>query len=300
MSWGYWWDRYPDRLEYELKALDQAGIEYIRDEEALKKGILCLQLSMEIAGRLCVVFPDSYPYFRFEIYARDIQLAHHQNPFGKNLCMIGRATRLWHTNYTLASFLLEQLPKVIGTGSSNELGEVEDMEEHQAEPISDYYLYAPGTGVIVDGNWKIDLGYEFGRLLIGVAFPNVPLLRCAVLEVRDEKENILEESDGRLKNAYSGGELIARWVRLSEAPRTQNLAELFKQLRERDPLPNNIESYPVNGGKLYVRAALFPEEISNWRQLDYGWLFVVKFKRKTWEANGKKQKRRKVRKGHKK
>ena len=35
-----WWEKYPERLEYELDALDAAGIEWDRDEEYLKLKII--------------------------------------------------------------------------------------------------------------------------------------------------------------------------------------------------------------------------------------------------------------------
>ncbi len=287
-----WWERWPDIFERELEALDEAGIKYSVDEGAHKKGVLCLHLEMETAGKLYVVFPDLYPYFRFEVYAPEIQLDHHQNPFDKNLCLIGRSTYNWNTEDTLASFLTERLSQTIQAGSSNNLEEVAEIEEHQAEPFSDYYKYEVGTAVIVDSSWTIDDQYKFGTLLIGVAFSDVPLLRGAVFEVRDENGNTLAKSDTRLMQAFSeDAPLLARWVRLSEAPRTQNPADIFECIRKKDPYPDNIESYFLKMGKLQVRAALFPDE-RRWRELKYGWIFVCKLKPTSWEINRKKQKTR--------
>ena len=130
---------FPKRLEYELNALNNAGIEYSKNEDAFTRGVLCLNIWIDGVGNLQVIFPDLYPYFRFEIYAHDLVLPHHQNPFSKNLCMIGRRTENWHIKDTLASFLLERLPKVLKAGKSTDCEEVEGVEQHQAEPISDYY-----------------------------------------------------------------------------------------------------------------------------------------------------------------
>jgi len=292
-----WWETYPDRLEYELKALDRVGIKYIKDENAFSKGILCLHLLDQACGKLRAIFPDLYPYFRFELYADGISLPHHQNPFRKNLCLIGRSTELWHTKDTLAKFLVERLPQVLQAGSSGDLKEVAPLEQHQAEPFSDYYPYLVGTAVIVDGSWVINPDYQSGTLLIGIASPNNKYLRGVVLEVSSEEGNILATSDDRLKQAFSKDICSGRWVSLSEAPKTQNIKNLFMHLRDKDPHPNKIDSHPVNDGRLQIRAAMFPEEINNWRRLDQGWIFVCRFEPKeSWEKRRKKQKPQRRRK----
>jgi len=286
MSWKPWWEVCPGRLDYELRALDQLGIEYTRDEKAFSNGVLCLHLRKQACGSLRAVFPDFYPYFRFELYADDLSLPHHQNPFGKNLCLIGRSTELWHNKDTLAKFVTERLPQVLKAGASADPEEVAGMEQHQAEPFSDYYSYCDSTAVIVDENWAIDSDHQSGALLIGVTAPNAQLLRGAVLEVRDEEGNVLAESDSRLRRTFSGGELSARWIRLSEPAKICDPAALFVHILKNDPYSNKIDSHPVDGGRLQVRAALFPEEINNWRQLDHGWIFVCRFEpQQSWEKN---------------
>jgi len=115
-----WWVRQPERYEYELAQLDAAGIDYSMDEVARDEGILRLDLS--IPGeegeslKLQVTFPDLYPYFRFEVRAPEIDLPHHQNPFSKNLCLLGRSTRHWNTSDTLAKFIRERVPLVLTAG----------------------------------------------------------------------------------------------------------------------------------------------------------------------------------------
>jgi len=283
-----WWEIYPSILERELDALKQAGIEYTRDEDIFARGILCLYVEMEKTGTLRVVFPDLYPYFRFEIYAPELQLSHHQNPFSKNLCLIGRSTENWYIKDTLASFLIERLPQVLFTGTNDNATEVEGLEEPQAEPFSDYYSYLLGTSVIVDGEWEIDTCYKSGTLRVGVA-SLCSKLKGAVLEVYDEDGNTLVKSDPRIVRAFSEYELYARWVMLSEPLKTSNQNDQFKHLEEKDPYSYKIKKHRIDGGILEIRAALFPEEIRNWRQLNYGWIFVCSLKqRKSWEINQRK------------
>jgi len=291
-----WWEVYPSRLEREFDALKEVGIEYTTDEDAFAKGILCLYVEMEKAGTLRVVFPDLYPYFRFEIYAPELQLSHHQNPFSKSLCLIGRSTINWRADDTLASFLIDRLPQVIHTGTSDNATEVAGIEEHQAEPFSDYYPCYPGTALIVDGSWEIDASCESGTILIGTISPKEQLLKGAVLEVRDEDENILAEASAQIKCAFPGEQLVGRWVRLSEPLKTPDHDERFMYLQKKDPYPNRIRGYRVDGGELKIRASLFPEEISRWRQCDYGWMFVCSIKyRKSWEINQKRERSKRKR-----
>ncbi len=281
-----WWESYPLKLKSELMALEDAGLKYTKDEKAISEGIFCLIVETEGSGKLRVVFPDLYPYFRFEIYAPDIQLHRHQNPFDKNLCLIGRSTEWWHTDDTVASFILERLPQVLKSGQSNDLQEVATLEEHQAEPFSDYYPYHYPASVIVDGGWTIDKRYESGTLLIGVDSSEAQFPRVAVLEVRDESGNILEESDARLKQLFSIGRFSAKWVRLSEPPNITNPSTLFVHLLKKDPNSKQIESYPVSEGRFQIRAGIFPEENNNWRRLNNGWIFACRFEPdESWRQN---------------
>lgn len=294
MNIGSWWEANPGRLEYELEALRRANIEWSQDKDAFAAGVLRLNLGVPALGpgvELWAVFPDLYPYFRFEVYAFGLELRRHQNPVNKNLCLIGRSTERWRGKEdTLASYLVERLPQVIHTGTCGEPAEVEGLEEHQAEPISDYFPRWPKTSVIVDGRWSMDERNRSGSLLLGVASPSAKFLNGAVLEVLDEDGRTICRADDSLRRAFSSGSMIARWVKLSDAPkldsRKQLIEEMFRNLQELDPHPNRIEGYPVDGGRLQIRAAVFPEETNNWRELDHGWLFACRLELpESWERN---------------
>ena len=288
-----WWEVHGGRLEYELEALDKAGIRCRKDKDAFAAGIVQLWLTLVHEGEeleLRVVFPDLYPYFRFEIYAAKLDLPHHQNPFAKNLCLIGRSTEFWHTNDTLADFIVKRLPQTLTAGRSDDRQEVAGLEQHQAEPYSNYFICHPGTSVIVDGGWKIDTCYESGTVLLGIASGDSKLISGAVLKVLTEHGMSIAEADAQIVKAYSEKVHEVRWVRLAKAPKTAKPGKLFELLHGKDPYPDKGRKYRVDGGRLQMRAALFPEEINNWRQLGYGWLFVCELDiRKSWQ---KKQEKR--------
>ncbi len=103
-----WWMRNPERLEFELQALRDAGIPFAPMKDSIDQGIYQLRLTPTLNGQtveLIAVFPDLYPYFRFELIGPGLDLPHHQHPFGKALCMVGRqpttgrASFCWPTSF---------------------------------------------------------------------------------------------------------------------------------------------------------------------------------------------------------
>src|SRR5437867_161559 len=80
----------------------------------------------------------------------ELQLAHHQHPFSKNRCFIGRATENWEVDDTLAQFITRRLALVLKAGRTGDVAAVEGVEQQQAEPFTNYYTYEPGTVVLVD------------------------------------------------------------------------------------------------------------------------------------------------------
>jgi hypothetical protein len=274
-----WWERYPGRLEYELDRLKAAGIGFERDAEAFSKGLLCLRLAPLVDGKrtnLRAVFPDLYPHFRFEVYAPELELAHHHNPLGTNLCLIGRSTDRWNTTDTLAAFLTERLPSVLRAGTEDDPTKVAETEEPQAEPFSDYYTYLPRTAVIIDSRWSIDLRHDSGALLLGLALPPSPELRGAVLEVRAEDGEVLAAAGPRLRGLYQVSTMLGRWVRTRRPLRLADPRQFFERLETMDPFREKAHSNEVAGGRLQVQAALFREEVRQWRKREDGWAFACR------------------------
>ena len=139
-----WWKRWPGRLEFELRCLEEAGIKYRFDEPARAAGIIKLFLQHAVSGEkidLIATFPDLFPYFRFEVQAPNLSLQRHQHPAGKNLCLIGRATANWRSGDTLAEFITNRLPRVLSAVRAPHATETGAIEEHQGEPATDYFHY---------------------------------------------------------------------------------------------------------------------------------------------------------------
>ena len=96
--------------------LRRDGINFEQRAEDFARGILVLDFIVPIENdapiALVAAFPDLYPYVRPEVYAPALDLARHQNPFGKNLCLLGRRSDAWLPEMTLADLIREQLAKV--------------------------------------------------------------------------------------------------------------------------------------------------------------------------------------------
>lgn len=289
----FWWDRFPDRLQAELSALEQAGIEYERDATALRQGVMRLHLKGVRVGDelldLTVTFPDLYPYFRFEIKenvdlpGETLDLPYHQNPFQKNFCLLGRPTEHWYTHYTVAGLLASKLPAVLRTARATSREDVVGDELQQAEPFSDYYRYVQNSTILIQSEWDLS-GAASGALTIGScqAVRNAcqQPLRGVVLQVYDDKGVVLARADDEIQLFGSKAILRGRWVRADEPPRLQEPKELFDYAEAQDPLSTKLKKNSVYQGlTLRIYAIVFPEE-AEWRGATRdGWVFVCHLER---------------------
>lgn len=272
MSLEPWWKQYPERLAYELAALEEAGIRYERDEAAFPQGTLRLRL--DTGGLLLyATFPDLYPYTRFEAEAPELSLPHHQHPFSKTLCLIGRGSANWSVDDTLAAFLRERLPLVLeaGTSSSKEEG-ASELEEHQAEPFSDYYNYLPDSVVLVDGSWSFP--GESGRLELGL-MGSGPIVRGAVLRALDMQGHEFAMAPENWKKLTSNA-IRARWFRVGDPIEKEDAEAFLNELGKIHPQAKAPHWQKCGQGwKVDVVGVIFPEEVG-WREVGDGWLFVIR------------------------
>ena len=269
-----WWDAVPGRREHELRALTEARIPFEIDAEAEARGVLRLAARPSVDGReipVTVTFPDHYPYFRFEIESSAVSLGHHQNPFTRVLCLIGRQTDQWHVTDTVSAFLTSRLPQTLAAGSSDAPDEVAGQEQNQAEPHSDYYSYLARTMLIVDGSWQLDApGGSFDAAVTGDSEGRI---RGAILRVRDKQGVTLAEAPDGLDRLFEQ-RIVGRWVR-SKSTIVENDANAFRErLTAIDPSVRQLRLVGVGAKRVDVLGVVFPEEVA-WRQIGEGWLFVV-------------------------
>lgn len=279
-----WWELHPGRLEYELDALARAGIACEKDEGALAHGIIRLKLQVDVAGELIpleVIFPDLYPYFRFEAYAPTLALDHHQNPFGKNLCLIGRETFYWNPGDTVAGLLQEQFPTVLETGRSADKEAALGQEHQQAEPIGVFYPYAPSM-VVVPSDCVIPNHVDHGKFTLATDSPQGPppdhFLRGALVDLRSQNGDVIAEANPGLLQAFPGDRLQGSWVRASEPIRHEDPNHFIQWIFKRFPSAQNAHANRVGHGWMQIWGVVFPEEI-DWRERGDGWVFICLFDR---------------------
>lgn len=273
-----WWERFPGRLDREIASLESRGIGYKRDELAWRLGQLVLELTVTPpageAIHLIAHYPETFPYTRFEVVAPDLLLPRHQNPFAKNLCLMGRASSNWSVHDTLGEVLMEQLPKLMRFATEAP-ATLRELEEPQGEPVTDFYAYFPGTAVLVDSSWQLDPAITAGKLKI--AFSQALPFRGAVIEVLDSTGQALARADAAFNRVFSRT-ARGRWVRW-EAPIVEtDIGRLLGIIsaRHRDIGQLGFSTKRAfERGEPEILGIVFPEESEQGKHHD-AWLFLVR------------------------
>ena len=282
-----WWDEWPKRLEMELKALDDAGIPYQRDEDWFRKGVLKLHLQPTISGEtldLVAIYPQTYPYFRFQIFGRGLDLPRHQNPFEGNLCLIGRSTWNWHTTDTVAGYITDskRLPAVLISARSTDRVAVAHLEESQAEPFSDYYTYASGSMLLVDSSWDLPANASHGELEIAIQSAGGGHLRGIVKSVRGPDNTLLAEADDAISSRLEKS-ARARWLRVPEPLKAPDGRQLLRLIERHNAQLIRPRWKSIGCRQTDIIGVVFPEELSEGVTGD-GWVFVVRQGRRDEEV----------------
>jgi hypothetical protein len=275
-----WWSR-GDRLRWELQELDRHGFRYEDPGDLDRPGVLELRVYAAIDGReeaLDVVFPDLYPYFRCEVSSRGLALPYHQNPISGSLCLLGRNTADWDVGDSLAWLLGERLPLVLQAARGN-TSQAEALEEHQAEPFGDYYPYALGDLILIDGSWVVPPEFDTGRVEIGFLRPNrdEEPFRGAVLSLMRRDGTPLFTAPDFFRQRFADT-MTGDFVRIDK-PLSEGDANAF-QRHVRGSRQPRWEGHAST--RRSVLGVAFPEEAS-WRggsASGQGWVFVVGVKPK--------------------
>ena len=271
---GNWWDDDPERYDSEISELERAGIRWERDDDAFAAGRLRLRVFPVVDGEelpLVAVFPDEYPWFKFEVEAPTLALPHHQHAFGKVLCLLPRSTEHWRPGSDrLAHFLVERLPLVIATGASEDAAAAAEIEEHQAEPFSDYYTYERNAIVLVDGHWSLPVEARSGRLVLGLEAlpPGVKPnghLRGAIIEIHDDRGGGPIATAEHAHATRFPYRVEGRWARVESPPASNDPSTVYSLMEAADPQRGRLREVDIqHSQRMWIRAVLFPEE-HRWR-----------------------------------
>lgn len=289
-----WFETYKDRLEKEYEGFKKLNVDYKLDEEAWAYKIVRLSLHIDGSNaefklpdnksiNLVVIYPDNYPFFRPEVYGYDIDLPRHQDPIEKGLCLIPRSTEFWYPESTVATFLKEQLEKLLVKGNITDEELLKEDADEQAEPVSEFYLHAH-TPVIFDPTvFNVEFTDEkivlLAKTRVGIPTNAGILTRTAVLEVTDAHDKILSKIPEGVQKVFPN---IIRGV-LYKLPERPPFADPFKDF---DWLVNKLNeqgekiifhgtSYRSQGEEIKnIIGLCFPEEVGPGK-VGMGWLFLT-------------------------
>ena len=260
--------------------MEARGIKHQRDEPAWNDGQLVLHLNVPSPGQpalqLVAQYPDLYPYTRFEVFAAGLALPRHQHPFGKNLCLMGRASINWSTDDTLGEVLEAQLPKILRF-ATEDAAALRGLEEQQGEPISEFYAYHADTAVLVDSTWRIDPKAKSGRLKL--RFSSSLPFRGAVTALLNAQGQELVGAPAAFSRLFSRP-ARGRWIRFAEPILETEPRRLLAKLAPHIPelLHTKLSGKrALEAGEPEVLGVLFPEEVGQGTYGE-GWIFLVRTK----------------------
>ncbi|MDQ3671460.1 MAG: hypothetical protein M3364_03345, partial [Actinomycetota bacterium] len=276
------------RLESELRDFESNALSY-ELESGPDQGeirVRCRFASRRGEVELLVVYPDSFPFLRPLVFAPELRLGNHQNPFGKNLCLLDRDTRQWRPQSdSAATHIRDQLDKLfIAVEGSKE--ERAAAETPQAEPVSAFIPNTPGAVVFVpEEALALDADEsrgEFNLTLESTSALGAPL-RAVLTKVATRPANgpkrTLARADAALERVGRGSDLVGRWLRVElsadNAPDEATAAAFLELARQADGEWWAPKYQAAAGGEISVLGLVYAEEVVGRERKDT-WLFVVR------------------------
>lgn len=281
-----WEQRFPGRLEYELSEFERRGLAFTLDDEEFAAGRVVLDGSVLVDGAsvaLTIVFPDAYPIFRPEVYASELVLARHQNPYDKNLCLLETPTRAWNTSDTAAWLVAERVPFLLGLVEAGGVALARN-EVPQGEPESFYIPRAPGTAVLLpEEALRLppdlvcgDAYFAFSEERVGTAVH--ALLRQVNGRSPSGKSEPIAHASEDLRARFSGPVLQGRWVRV-ERPPGRDPETYFAAAEDVHRGFGHPPWQTVGGDEIAILGVVYREEVQQGVWED-GWLFAIRFRQK--------------------
>jgi hypothetical protein len=284
-----WTEEMPDRLHFELQEFERLGLDFKPDSRELdKRGRLILQGHVPHEQAMIeahIVYPDSFPYMRPEVYAPGLTLHRHQNPFNGNLCLLDRSSRAWDTTDTGAWLIAERLPYLLTLLEQG--GEVlRSAEAPQGEPVTSFLASASGAVMFIpEQTLQVPAEIISGTLTLGLGMqrPVAQQLRAALLSVTAERKDPRAKLwhskpvSPTIAARFGSSELKAVWVRLPELPRTRDPNVILESVRAIHPAAADARWKPSADGQISVLGLLVPEEVRQ-GEIEQAWVFLIQLR----------------------
>ncbi len=242
---------------------------------------------------LDVVYLDTFPRTRITVFAPDLDLERHQQPFTKNLCVLAQGSDQWHPRWLAATVVSEQVPRLLGllTGPEETL---RDEEEPQGEPFTDYYQYHPlGAVLVSDGPWQREHDDRPSRGVCELQFrdrqphdwlasdrvgePPIEVGQAVMISIAATGSDPSWTAPDEVRHGLRGDVWRVDWVRLHEPIRAASADKFANELAGLSSvLDLNAPKLSKRVGRLRARiiGVAFQEEV---RQSEYddAWVFLV-------------------------
>lgn len=282
-----WWVRYPKAFQAEKEGLEAVGASWTIDDAEFSRGRLRIDIAHECGGvqhQLVAIYPDTYPYFMPSVFRDGEVFRRHQNPYGKNLCLLSRDGEDWEPGHdTLAGLLKEQFPQIL-TVNTTELSSplVADLEDHVGEPFSSFLPHLANSVVIVPDETPA-AEEKSGRLVLRLrpASSNLaePMIVAGVIQTISDlaKKPLIEFFS--IPPVFSQ-QMAGVWMRLEERP---NLGGKVNPDAVRDffvqalasKMPAFVKTIAhAKRGQLFVAGFVYRDEVA-WRSNSDDWVFLA-------------------------
>jgi len=277
-----WLDRFPERVGYERAELERLGFEIDAFELERNRRLVLRGTVATVRGPLpvTIVYPDTFPYLRPEVYATETRLERHHNAYDGNLCLLDRSSAQWQVDDTGAWLISQRVPYLVDVLEAGG-EELLQAEVPQGEPASTYFRGERGTAVFVpDEALRLDASEREGRLELSAGSREAlnPALRVLLRRVTargDRHGRVLADADDRLNERFDGQALTGRWVRLERLPDDNTPQALLAAAAAVSPSVTAPRFQRVGDAQVDVVGCVFSEEVEQ-GQFEDGWLFVVR------------------------
>jgi hypothetical protein len=284
---GPWWTEIPGRLDVELESLRDVCSEVTIYRQDQRTGQLGLKFVLALGGehyQLRAEFPPTYPFTRPVVYAEDNQFNWHQNPYGKNLCLLGRTAENWVLTQTLAGHLSEQMPKLIASNWTADPDTAADLEELQAEPFTAFLNYQRNSSMLLLQRVPRTDRDKGGFAATCVPFDGV--FRGAVVGLADDLGRQILGLPNEATTAMEFTKQIkGNWFRMGSRPRTGKAAVFLEEIAADHPELRKRTWTRHRDHRFEIVGALVPEEEA-WRTPGEAMVFICLQEQKT--PSGKK------------
>ncbi|MDW7644816.1 MAG: ThiF family adenylyltransferase [Desulfuromonadales bacterium] len=296
-----WWDEYPAVLDEELTALQESGLQPVKDDESFARGLAVVRIKLTIFGQGengWIEYPQLYPYFRPVVNCLGLGGGlRHYNPHTGEICLLKRGTGEWQPCRTAAKHIVEMLPEweraaVRGFDDSRL-----DTEDHQAEPQSAYFAPFKNQIFLMDSSWSLPEKVREGLLRIFSTHPIRKIsphkpLKAWVHSIQKSDKSVVGDCSvnpaiGAYATAKTNSVDTIRWSRIDKVPRLSSGVTFCESIRAINPVAYRVIDNEINKGRSGVHGFCFKEEAPGGGYRD-GWLFLA-YQTKMYKEGGKKK-----------